>query len=92
MSVCVCVCLCVSSGVISGAKTTDYLLEKSRVCTQAEDERNYHCFYEMCVGLPEEERMKYGLANPDDYFYLNQVGGSFFTAHLNCVSVAVAAV
>eukprot|EP00117_Sycon_ciliatum_P037453 scpid4622/ scgid28017/ Unconventional myosin-XV; Unconventional myosin-15 len=61
-----------SSGIISGAKTTDYLLEKSRICTQPEGERNYHSFYELCVGLPDEEKAKFGLASPDDYFYLNQ--------------------
>ena len=62
-----------SRGVISGAKTTDYLLEKSRVCTQAEGERNYHSFYEILVGLGDEEKAKFGLAAADDYFYLNQV-------------------
>ena len=61
-----------SSGVISGSKTSEYLLEKSRIVTQAKGERNYHVFYEMFLGLPAEELEKYGLTNPSDYFYLNQ--------------------
>ncbi|GAB6020238.1 Unconventional myosin-XV [Chamberlinius hualienensis] len=63
-------------GVITGAQTTEYLLEKSRIVTQAQDERNYHVFYEMLAGLNKEIKEKYGLQSADKYFYLNQ-GGSF---------------
>ncbi|XP_065213017.1 unconventional myosin-XV isoform X2 [Planococcus citri] len=62
-------------GIIIGAKVTEYLLEKSRIVTQAPDERNYHVFYELLAGLTEEEKLKYGLLSADKYFYLNQ-GGS----------------
>ncbi|CAB3362581.1 Hypothetical predicted protein [Cloeon dipterum] len=62
-------------GVIVGAKITEYLLEKSRIVTQAQDERNYHIFYEMLKGLNAEEKEKYGLLTAEKYFYLNQ-GGS----------------
>ncbi|XP_075232051.1 unconventional myosin 10A isoform X3 [Lycorma delicatula] len=62
-------------GVILGAKVTEYLLEKSRIVTQAPDERNYHVFYELLAGLSEETKLKYGLLSADKYFYLNQ-GGS----------------
>lgn len=62
-------------GAIVGAKITQYLLEKSRIVTQAPGERNYHVFYELLGGLPEVERTKYGLLEADKYFYLNQ-GGS----------------
>ncbi|XP_049851037.1 unconventional myosin-XV isoform X4 [Schistocerca gregaria] len=61
-------------GVIIGAKITEYLLEKSRIVTQAPEERNYHVFYEMLRGLPSDQREKYGLLSPDKYFYLNQGG------------------
>jgi myosin-15 len=61
------------SGVIIGAKITEYLLEKSRIVTQAPDERNYHVFYEMLQGLTSEAKEKYGLLSADKYFYLNQV-------------------
>ncbi|PNF27702.1 hypothetical protein B7P43_G13754 [Cryptotermes secundus] len=61
-------------GVIIGAKITEYLLEKSRIVTQAADERNYHVFYEMLQGLTSETKEKYGLLSADKYFYLNQGG------------------
>ncbi|GAB0087709.1 unconventional myosin-XV [Sergentomyia squamirostris] len=62
-------------GAIVGAKITQYLLEKSRIVTQAPGERNYHVFYELLGGLTEAERTKYGLLEAEKYFYLNQ-GGS----------------
>lgn len=61
-------------GVISGAKLTDYLLEKSRIVSQISEERNYHIFYELLHGLPSEQKEKYGLMTADKYFYLNQGG------------------
>jgi myosin XV len=62
--------------VIVGAKITEYLLEKSRIVTQAQDERNYHVFYEMLKGLNAEQKEKYGLLTAEKYFYLNQGGSS----------------
>lgn len=59
--------------MILGAKVTEYLLEKSRIVTQAPEERNYHVFYELLAGLSEETKLKYGLLAADKYFYLNQV-------------------
>jgi myosin-15 len=61
------------SGVIIGAKISEYLLEKSRIVSQASDERNYHVFYELLTGLTEEQKQKYGLIEANKYFYLNQV-------------------
>ena len=61
------------SGSIVGAKTSDFLLEKSRIVTQAPDERNYHIFYEMLQGLGDQQMKKYGLQAAEKYFYLNQV-------------------
>ena len=49
-------------------------MEKSRIVTQATEERNYHVFYEMLLGLPESQRQSYGLLTPEKYFYLNQGG------------------
>ncbi|KAM5247360.1 unconventional myosin-VIIa isoform 1-T1 [Ctenodactylus gundi] len=57
-------------GAIEGAKIEQYLLEKSRVCRQAPDERNYHVFYCMLEGMSEEQKKKLGLGQAADYNYL----------------------
>lgn len=49
-------------------------MEKSRIVTQASEERNYHIFYELLDGLSKEQKDKYGLMTPEKYFYLNQGG------------------
>ncbi len=63
----------VSRKSIIGAKLSDFLLEKSRIVTHSNDERNYHVFYELLEGFDTEEKRKYGLTTPEKYFYLNQV-------------------
>uniref|UniRef100_A0A3P8Q495 Myosin VIIAa n=1 Tax=Astatotilapia calliptera TaxID=8154 RepID=A0A3P8Q495_ASTCA len=57
-------------GAIEGAKIEQYLLEKSRVCRQAYDERNYHIFYCMLKGMTVDEKKKLGLSKATDYTYL----------------------
>uniref|UniRef100_A0A8C3VGU1 Myosin VIIA n=1 Tax=Catagonus wagneri TaxID=51154 RepID=A0A8C3VGU1_9CETA len=57
-------------GAIEGARIEQYLLEKSRVCRQAPDERNYHVFYCMLAGMGEEQKKKLGLGQATDYNYL----------------------
>ncbi|KAM4566201.1 myosin VIIAa isoform 2-T2 [Odontesthes bonariensis] len=57
-------------GAIEGAKIEQYLLEKSRVCRQAYDERNYHIFYCMLKGMSADEKKKLGLNKATDYTYL----------------------
>ncbi|XP_069022746.1 unconventional myosin-XV-like [Embiotoca jacksoni] len=61
-------------GVISGAITSQYLLEKSRIVFQAKLERNYHIFYEMLAGLPPNEKRSLYLQEAETYYYLNQGG------------------
>ncbi|KAL4630719.1 unconventional myosin-VIIa-like [Arapaima gigas] len=58
------------SGAIDGARVEQYLLEKSRVCRQAPDERNYHIFYCMLMGMPAEQKKILSLGNPSEYNYL----------------------
>ncbi|XP_017163539.1 myosin VIIAa isoform X6 [Poecilia reticulata] len=57
-------------GAIEGAKIEQYLLEKSRVCRQAYDERNYHIFYCMLKGMTVDEKKKLGLSKATDFTYL----------------------
>ncbi|XP_054529091.1 unconventional myosin-IXb isoform X2 [Pan troglodytes] len=60
------------SGIVRGAVVEKYLLEKSRLVSQEKDERNYHVFYYLLLGVSEEERQEFQLKQPEDYFYLNQ--------------------
>ncbi|XP_068165927.1 unconventional myosin-VIIb-like [Antennarius striatus] len=61
-------------GVIEGACVEQYLLEKSRVCHQAPEERNYHIFYCLLAGVSAEERKTLSLGNADEYVFLTKGG------------------
>ena len=65
-----------STGSLIGANIETYLLEKVRLITQAEGERNYHIFYELLQGMPEEELDAYRLANytAEDFRITNSSG------------------
>jgi myosin heavy subunit len=49
-----------------------YLLEKSRIVYQAESERNYHFFYQLCAGASTQDRKKFKILSADEYLYLIQ--------------------
>ncbi|KAA8589751.1 hypothetical protein FQN60_013116 [Etheostoma spectabile] len=57
-------------GAIEGARVDQYLLEKSRVCRQAPEERNYHIFYYMLMGMTAEQKKILSLGNAAEYNYL----------------------
>ncbi|XP_056370111.1 unconventional myosin-Vb [Oenanthe melanoleuca] len=59
---------------IIGANMRTYLLEKSRVVFQAEDERNYHIFYQLCASSSLPEFKDLGLTCAEDFFYTSQGG------------------
>ncbi|KAL5473815.1 hypothetical protein EMCRGX_G028372 [Ephydatia muelleri] len=61
-----------AQGLITGARLSEFLLEKSRIVGLSRGERNYHVFYEMLAGLGPSERTKYGLTAAEDYLYLSQ--------------------
>ncbi|XP_068919472.1 unconventional myosin-VIIb, partial [Petaurus breviceps papuanus] len=58
------------NGVIEGAQIEHFLLEKSRVCRQALEERNYHIFYCMLMGMNEEKKKLLSLGTVSEYNYL----------------------
>uniref|UniRef100_A0A8C4TSW4 Unconventional myosin-VI n=1 Tax=Falco tinnunculus TaxID=100819 RepID=A0A8C4TSW4_FALTI len=58
--------------LVVGGFVSHYLLEKSRICVQGKEERNYHIFYRLCAGAPEDIREKLHLSSPDNFRYLNR--------------------
>eukprot|EP00605_Chrysophyceae_sp_TOSAG23-4_P002422 GSChrysophyteH1.ASY1.ANO1.2681.1 assembled CDS len=56
-----------------GCEMVNYLLEKSRVCKQAKQERNYHIFYNLCAA-DDALKKQLKITKPDDYAYLSTSG------------------
>uniref|UniRef100_A0A8C7LZH9 Unconventional myosin-VI n=1 Tax=Oncorhynchus mykiss TaxID=8022 RepID=A0A8C7LZH9_ONCMY len=55
---------------VVGGFVSHYLLEKSRICQQSQEERNYHIFYRLCAGASEDIRTKFHLESPDAFRHL----------------------
>ena len=55
------------------ASIEKYLLEKSRIVSQAPEERNYHVFYYLLSGADAETKAELQLMDMDKYEYLTQV-------------------
>ncbi|KAL4070693.1 myosin class I heavy chain [Scleroderma citrinum] len=52
-----------------GAQITNYLLEKSRVVGQVQNERNFHIFYQFTKAASNDQREQFGLQGPESYAY-----------------------
>ncbi|GBG31222.1 Myosin-6 [Hondaea fermentalgiana] len=74
-------------GEIVGGSITQYLLEKSRLVQQAENERNYHIFYQLCAAASSDPALmdRLTLQDADQYWYLNQSTGKSST-HVPSIS------
>ncbi|XP_035379484.1 unconventional myosin-Vc [Electrophorus electricus] len=59
---------------IIGANMRTYLLEKSRVVFQSENERNYHIFYQMCASADQPDFKSLRLLSADKFNYTNMGG------------------
>ncbi|KAJ0175182.1 hypothetical protein K1T71_009323 [Dendrolimus kikuchii] len=64
------------NGMVHGAVVQKYLLEKSRICSQGRNERNYHVFYYLLAGASEQEKEQLHLLSVDKYHYLSRTGCS----------------
>jgi Myosin head (motor domain) len=80
-------------GIIVGARISNYLLEKTRITTQIEGERNYHIFYQLFSGASQDQLKDLGLDEGTKVFrYLgnrsfvkNQKDTSAFTKTMQCL-------
>jgi myosin I len=59
-------------GQLEGGYISTSLLEKQRVITQRAGERNYHIFYQLCVGADDALKSGLNLGNPKQFAYLSQ--------------------
>uniref|UniRef100_A0A671YSB9 Unconventional myosin-VI n=1 Tax=Sparus aurata TaxID=8175 RepID=A0A671YSB9_SPAAU len=65
---------------VVGGFVSHYLLEKSRICMQSNDERNYHIFYRLCAGASEDIKKKLHLDSPESFRYLNRGCTRYFAS------------
>lgn len=63
---------------VAGGFVSHYLLEKSRICVQSKEERNYHIFYRLCAGASDQLRKDLLLDTPDSFRYLNRGCTQYF--------------
>ncbi|XP_031755052.1 unconventional myosin-Vc isoform X2 [Xenopus tropicalis] len=64
---------------IIGANLRTYLLEKSRVVFQSENERNYHIFYQLCASANKPEFEHLHLTRAEEFNYTSMGGCTVIT-------------
>ena len=72
---------------VAGGYISHYLLERARVVSQSEGERNYHIFYQLCAGAPDDLRSKLYLKTPDQFRYLARGCTQYFLSKGNDASL-----
>uniref|UniRef100_A0A0K0FZJ0 Myosin heavy chain 95F (inferred by orthology to a D. melanogaster protein) n=1 Tax=Strongyloides venezuelensis TaxID=75913 RepID=A0A0K0FZJ0_STRVS len=65
--------------LVAGGYVSHYLLEKSRIVFQSNEERNYHIFYQLLAGASDEWINEFCLGTIEDYNYLKNGVQQFFT-------------
>ncbi|XP_075431816.1 unconventional myosin-Vc isoform X2 [Ascaphus truei] len=67
---------------IIGANLRTYLLEKSRVVSQSENERNYHIFYQLCASATQPDFKHLHILSAEEFNY-TRMGGSTIIEGVN---------
>ena len=59
-------------GCLIGGNVKTYLLEQVRLVTQQAGERCFHVFYQLTAGASDDERQRWALRGPQEYWYSRQ--------------------